>query len=84
MVSAIFCLSMMDGFTRYLADYYNVIAINMFRYLFLFLFVILINSTKNKSVVYVSKSKFRLIQILRGTILAIEMCFAQCFTFCDR
>jgi len=45
MVSAIFCLSMMDGFTRYLTDYYNVIAINMFRYFFLFLFVILINST---------------------------------------
>ena len=77
MVSAIFCLSMMDGFTRYLTDYYNVIAINMFRYFFLFLFVILINSTKNKSVVYVSKSKFRLIQILRGTILAVEMCFAH-------
>jgi len=68
---------MMDGFTRYLTDYYNVIAINMFRYFFLFLFVILINSTKNKSVVYVSKSKFRLIQILRGTILAVEMCFAH-------
>ena len=60
MVSAIFCLSMMDGFTRYLTDYYNVIAINMFRYFFLFLFVILINSTKNKSVVYVAVETFNL------------------------
>ena len=67
----------MDGVTRYLTDYYNVIAINMFRYFFLFLFVISINSTGNKSVILVSKSKFKLIQILRGTILAVEMCFAH-------
>ena len=67
----------MDGFTRYLTDYYNVIAINMFRYFFLFLFVISINSIPNRSIVLVSKSKFKIIQILRGIILAIEMCFAH-------
>ena len=33
-VAAISCLSLMDGFTRFLTDYYNVIAINMFRYFF--------------------------------------------------
>ncbi len=76
-VAAISCLSLMDGFTRYLTDYYNVIAINMFRYFFLFLFVIFINSTPNKSIILVSQSKFKVIQILRGTILAIEMCFAH-------
>jgi len=76
-IAAVSCLSLMDGFTRYLTDYYNVIAINMFRYFFLFLFVISINSIGDKSVVYVSKSKFKLIQIFRGTILAIEMCFAH-------
>ena len=76
-VAAISCLSLMDGFTRYLTDYYNVIAINMFRYFFLFLFVISINSIPNRSIVLVSKSKFKIIQILRGTILAIEMCFAH-------
>ena len=65
------------GLQDTLTDYYNVIAINMFRYFFLFLFVISINSTGNKSVILVSKSKFRLIQILRGTILAVEMCFAH-------
>ena len=76
-IAAVSCLSVMDGVTRYLTDYYNVIAINMFRYFFLFLFVISINSTGNKSVILVSKSKFKLIQILRGTILAVEMCFAH-------
>ena len=76
-VAAISCLSLMDGFTRYLTDYYNVIAINMFRYFFLFLFVISINSIPNRSIVLVSKSKFKIIQILRGIILAIEMCFAH-------
>ena len=63
-IAAVSCLSVMDGVTRYLTDYYNVIAINMFRYFFLFLFVISINSTGNKSVILVSKSKFKLIQIL--------------------
>tara|TARA_B110000027_G_scaffold13125_1_gene12383 strand:- start:1031 stop:1834 length:804 start_codon:yes stop_codon:yes gene_type:complete len=67
----------MDGFTRYLTDYYNVISINMFRYFFLFAFVILINSPKKKSVILVSKSKFRFIQLVRGSILAVEMCFAH-------
>lgn len=43
-IAAISCLSVMDGVTRYLTDYYNVISINMFRYFFLFLFVISINS----------------------------------------
>ena len=76
-VAAISCLSLMDGFTRYLTDYYNVIAINMFRYFFLFLFVISVNTIPNRSIVLVSKSKFKFIQILRGTILAIEMCFAH-------
>ncbi|MDC1066947.1 DMT family transporter [Alphaproteobacteria bacterium] len=76
-IAAVSCLSIMDGVTRYLTDYYNVIAINMFRYFFLFLFVISINSIDNKSVILVSKSKFRLIQIIRGTILAVEMCFAH-------
>ena len=77
MVSAIFFLSLMDGFTRYLTDYYNVITINMFRYLFLFSFVILINSQKNKSVILVSRSKYKYIQLIRGSILAVEMCFAH-------
>ena len=76
-IAAVSCLSVMDGVTRYLTDYYNVIAINMFRYFFLFLFVISFNSIGNKSVILVSKSKFKFIQILRGIILAVEMCFAH-------
>ena len=39
-IAAVSCLSVMDGVTRYLTDYYNVIEINMFRYFFLFIFVI--------------------------------------------
>jgi|TARA_B100001093_G_scaffold109011_1_gene101336 drug/metabolite transporter (DMT)-like permease len=49
----------------------------MFRYFFLFLFVISINNIGNRSVIVVSKSKYKIIQIIRGTILAIEMCFAH-------
>ena len=65
-VSAIFCLSLMDGFTRYLTDYYNVITINMFRYFFLFLFVITINSIGNKSVIIVSRVSIKLYKLFVG------------------
>lgn len=70
----------MNGVTRHLSEHYNVITLNMIRYWFFALFLISINSNKNKSVLKVSKSKNTILQIIRGSILAIEMCFAHyCF-----
>ena len=79
-VSAVLCFSIMNGITKYLSEFYNVITLNMFRYWFFAVFLIFINSNKNKSIVIVSKSKNRLLQTFRGSMLAIQMCFAHyCF-----
>jgi drug/metabolite transporter (DMT)-like permease len=79
-VSAVLCFSIMNGITKYLFEFYNVITLNMFRYWFFAVFLFFINSNKNKSIVIVSKSKNRLLQTFRGSMLAIQMCFAHyCF-----
>jgi drug/metabolite transporter (DMT)-like permease len=79
-VSAVLCFSIMNGITKYLSEFYNVITLNMFRYWFFAVFLFFINSNKNNSIVIVSKSKNRLLQTFRGSMLAIQMCFAHyCF-----
>ncbi len=80
MISAIFLLSIMDGFSKFLSQYYSVIAINMLRYWFFGTLILFLCFDKNKKNFFIPKSKFRLIQIFRGSILAVEMCFAHyCF-----
>ncbi len=79
-ISAVICFSCMNGVTKYLSEFYNVITLNMFRYWFFFLFLIVMNSNQNKSIINISKSGNKLLQILRGSLLAIQMCFAHyCF-----
>ena len=80
LIFAILCFSIMNGVTRYLSEYYSVITLNMFRYWFFAFFLILLTSNKNNSINIVSKSKKKFIQIIRGSMLAIQMCFAHnCF-----
>ena len=80
LIFAILCFSIMNGVTRYLSEYYSVITLNMFRYWFFAFFLILLTSNKNNSINIVSKSKKKIIQIIRGSMLAIQMCFAHyCF-----
>ena len=80
MISAIFLLSLMDGFSKYLSQHYSVIAINMFRYWFFGILIFFLCIDKNKKKIFLPRSKFKLIQIFRGSILALEMCFAHyCF-----
>jgi len=70
----------MDGIIRYLSQYYNVITLGMFRYWFFALFIILIHSRDGKSLIEVSKSKVKFLQITRSIILTIELCCAHyCF-----
>ena len=80
MILAIFLLSLMDGFSKYLSQHYSVIAINMFRYWFFGILILFLSIDKNKKKIFLPRSQFKLIQIIRGSILAIEMCFAHyCF-----
>ena len=80
LIFAILCFSIMNGITRYLSEYYSVITLNMFRYWFFALFLVSLNSNQKFSIILVSKSKKKIIQIFRGSMLAIQMCFAHyCF-----
>ena len=70
----------MNGITRELSETYNVITLNMFRYWFFAFILILMNNYNKKSTVLISKSKRQYLQIFRGSLLAIQMCFAHyCF-----
>ena len=80
LISAVLCFSIMNGITRELSETYNVITLNMFRYWFFAFILILMNNYNKKSTVLISKSKKQYLQIFRGTLLAIQMCFAHyCF-----
>ena len=80
MILAIFLLSIMDGISKYLSQHYSVIAINMFRYWFFGALLIFLSFSPKEKQIKLPETKYKYIQILRGTILAIEMCFAHyCF-----
>jgi len=80
MILAIFLLSIMDGISKYLSQHYSVIAINMFRYWFFGALLIFLSFSPKEKKIKLPETKYKYIQILRGTILAIEMCFAHyCF-----
>ena len=80
LISAVLCFSIMNGITRELSETYNVITLNMFRYWFFAFILILMNNYNKKSTVLISKSKKQYLQIFRGSLLAIQMCFAHyCF-----
>ncbi len=74
MVSATLFFAVMDGVSRYLAEMYNVMVINMLRAWVLAFIVILISMRKGKGIKKVSKSGSYFLQIIRGTILIICVC----------
>ena len=74
MVSATLFFAVMDGVSRYLAETYNVMVINMLRAWVLALIVILISMRKGKGVQKVAKSGNYYLQIIRGTILISCVC----------
>ena len=79
-LSAVFCFSIMNGVTKYLSETYNVITLNMFRYWFFVLVLISINVRNKTNIIKISESSRKYIQVFRGSLLAVQMCFAHyCF-----
>ena len=79
-MSAVFCFSIMNGVTKYLSETYNVITLNMFRYWFFVLVIISINVRNKTNIIKISESSRKYIQFFRGSLLAVQMCFAHyCF-----
>ena len=74
MVATTFVFAVQDGISRYLADNYNVIMIVMIRYWFFAAFVITIATRQSGSVRAAAATKQPILQITRGTLLAVEIC----------
>ena len=74
MLSATLFFAIMDGVSRYLAETYNVMLINMLRAWVLAIIVILISIRKGQGIKKVSKSDNYFLQIIRGTILISCVC----------
>ncbi len=74
MTATTFVFAVQDGISRHLADNYNVIMIVMIRYWFFAAFVITIATRQSGSIREAAATKQPILQITRGTLLAVEIC----------
>ncbi len=74
MTATTFVFAVQDGISRHLAENYNVIMIVMIRYWFFAAFVITIASRQSGSIRAAAATKQPILQITRGTLLALEIC----------
>ena len=73
MILATFIFALQDGLSRYLAGTYNVYMIVMVRYWFLFIFVILLALNSDGGLAKRGYTKFPMLQVIRGLLLALEI-----------
>ena len=73
MILATFIFALQDGLSRFLAGTYNVYMIVMIRYWFLFIFVILLALNSEGGLTQRKYTKFPVIQVIRGLLLAFEI-----------
>lgn len=74
MIATTFVFALQDGFSQYLSSTYNVYLVVMIRYWFFAAFVITITARQTGGIQAALKPKYPILQIMRGTILAIEIC----------
>ncbi|EBA12124.1 DMT family transporter [Roseobacter sp. CCS2] len=74
MICTTFVFAVQDGISRHLAENYNVIMIVMIRYWFFAAFVITIATRQSGSIRAAAATKQPILQITRGTLLALEIC----------
>jgi len=74
MIATTFVFAVQDGISRYLAGNYNVVMIVMIRYWFFAAFVITIAIRKSGSIRAAAATRQPILQITRGTLLALEIC----------
>lgn len=74
MIATTFVFAIQDGISRHLAENYNVIMIVMIRYWFFAAFVITIAKRQSGSIRAAAATKQLILQIARGTLLALEIC----------
>ncbi|MCB2109471.1 MAG: DMT family transporter [Defluviimonas sp.] len=74
MIATSFVFAMQDGISRHLAGSYNVYMVVMIRYWFFAAFVILVAARKQGGLRAATRTRFPVLQILRGVLLAAEVC----------
>jgi drug/metabolite transporter (DMT)-like permease len=74
MIATTFVFAVQDGISRHLAGEYNVMMIVMIRYWFFAAFVISIATRQSGSIRAAAATRQPLLQITRGTLLALEIC----------
>ncbi|SFR98216.1 DMT family transporter [Yoonia litorea] len=74
MTATTFVFAVQDGISRHLAENYNVLMIVMIRYWFFAAFVIAIAKRQAGSIRAAAATSQPLLQITRGTLLALEIC----------
>ncbi|MEZ5777579.1 MAG: DMT family transporter [Paracoccaceae bacterium] len=74
MTATSFVFAMQDGISRHLASEYNVYMIVMVRYWFFALFVVAIASRRAGGISNAARTRYPLIQTVRGLLLAAEIC----------
>jgi drug/metabolite transporter (DMT)-like permease len=74
MVATTFIFAVQDGLSRHLAGEYNVLMVVMIRYWFFAAFVIAVAARRAGGVRAAAATRQPLLQILRGALLALEVC----------
>ncbi|OYX45017.1 MAG: EamA family transporter [Rhodobacterales bacterium 32-67-9] len=74
MIATSFIFAMQDGISRHLAGEYNVYMVVMIRYWFFAAFVMTVASRRGGGLRAAVKTRYPLIQIFRGVLLAAEVC----------
>ena len=74
MTATAFVFAMQDGISRHLAGTYNVFMVVMIRYWFFAAFVLVLAARKPGGIRAATRTHFPKIQILRGLLLAAEVC----------
>ncbi len=74
MIATTFVFALQDGLSRHLAGEYNVYMVVMIRYWFFAAFVIAVAARKGGGIRAAVRTRFPVIQIFRGVLLAAEVC----------
>lgn len=74
MVATSLVFALQDGFSRHLAETYNVFMVVMLRFWFFAAFVIAIAARQSGSIAAAARTSQPLLQVLRGVILVAEIC----------
>ncbi|MCA0273267.1 MAG: DMT family transporter [Proteobacteria bacterium] len=74
MIATSLVFALQDGISRHLADSYNVYMVVMIRFWFFAAFVMVLAARKPGGIRAATRSRFPLLQITRGVLLAAEVC----------